>query len=60
MCAVYCLDCQFLTDVPKFVSGALQALAAMVHLGLPHVNLMTKMDLCPIKVSGAMLSFRLS
>ncbi|KAK9814787.1 hypothetical protein WJX72_011474 [[Myrmecia] bisecta] len=45
MCAVYCLDSQFVTEVPKFVAGALQALSAMVLLELPHVNVLTKVDL---------------
>ena len=43
--AVYCLDAQFASDGPKFVAGALQALSAMVQLELPHVNVLTKMDL---------------
>ncbi len=47
---MYCLDCHFITDIPKFVSGCMAALAAMVHLELPHVSVLTKMDLCPDKV----------
>eukprot|EP00891_Asterochloris_glomerata_P001868 jgi/Astpho2/1868/e_gw1.00038.223.1_t len=45
MCAVYCLDCQFITETPKFIAGSLQALSAMVQLELPHVNVLTKVDL---------------
>lgn len=45
VCCIYCLDAHFITDVAKFVAGALQALAAMVKLELPHVNILTKMDL---------------
>jgi len=45
--AVYCLDATFFAggDAAKFIAGALQALAAMVRLELPHVNVLTKMDL---------------
>ncbi|GBF90441.1 hypothetical protein Rsub_03437 [Raphidocelis subcapitata] len=46
VCAVYCLDCHFVTEAPKYIAGAMQALAAMVKLELPHINLLTKMDLC--------------
>ncbi|KIY94452.1 hypothetical protein MNEG_13509 [Monoraphidium neglectum] len=45
VCAVYCLDCHFITEAPKYIAGAMQALAAMVKLELPHINLLTKMDL---------------
>jgi GTPase SAR1 family protein len=45
--AVYCIDCHFVSDASKFISGAMQALAAMVKLELPHVNVLTKMDICP-------------
>ncbi|GFR41654.1 hypothetical protein Agub_g2396 [Astrephomene gubernaculifera] len=45
VCVVYCLDAHFITDVAKFMAGALQALAAMVKLELPHVNILTKIDL---------------
>lgn len=57
MCAVYCLDAHFVTDVSKFVGGCFQALAAMVHLEIPHLNILTKMDLCPNRVSRKYLPF---
>ena len=38
------------TDATKFIAGAMQALSAMVKLELPHVNVLTKMDICPDKV----------
>lgn len=50
MCAVYCLDSQFVSETPKFIAGSLQALAAMVQLELPHVNVLTKVDLVADKV----------
>lgn len=45
ICGVFLIDSQFLIDCSKFFSGVLCALAAMVQLELPHVNVMTKMDL---------------
>lgn len=49
---IYCLDSQFAAEPPKFVAGCLQALSAMVQLELPHVNVLTKVDLCKDKVGG--------
>lgn len=34
-----------MTDVPKYISGCLASLSAMVQLELPHVNILSKMDL---------------
>jgi len=45
VCAVYCLDAHFVSEASKYIAGAFQALSAMVRLELPHVNLLTKMDL---------------
>ncbi|GER31537.1 GPN-loop GTPase 3 [Striga asiatica] len=45
VCAVYLLDSQFITDVTKFISGCMASLSAMVQLELPHVNILSKMDL---------------
>lgn len=45
VCVVYMMDSQFVTDVTKFISGSLSSLSAMVQLELPHVNVLTKMDL---------------
>eukprot|EP00003_Mantamonas_plastica_P003678 TRINITY_DN1289_c0_g1_i2.p1 TRINITY_DN1289_c0_g1~~TRINITY_DN1289_c0_g1_i2.p1 ORF type:complete len:225 (+),score=63.92 TRINITY_DN1289_c0_g1_i2:587-1261(+) len=45
MCGVYLLDSQFLCDASRFMSGALLCLSAMIQLELPHVNVITKMDL---------------
>lgn len=42
---VYMLDSQFITDNSKFIAGATQALSAMVLLELPHVSVLTKVDL---------------
>ncbi|KAL0918609.1 hypothetical protein M5K25_010627 [Dendrobium thyrsiflorum] len=45
VCAVYLLDSQFITDVTKYISGCMSSLSAMVQLELPHVNILSKMDL---------------
>lgn len=45
LCAVYLIDVQFMTDGAKFLSGAMSALSVMVNLEIPHVNLLSKMDL---------------
>lgn len=45
VCSVFLLDVQFMTDGAKFLSGTMAALSVMVNLELPHVNLLTKMDL---------------
>jgi len=45
VCVVFLLDAQFLVDAAKFVSGSLTALSTMVNLEVPHVNVITKMDL---------------
>lgn len=45
VCGVFLLDAQFLIDTAKYFSGLLAALSVMVTLEVPHVNLMTKIDL---------------
>ncbi|XP_035690474.1 GPN-loop GTPase 3-like isoform X2 [Branchiostoma floridae] len=45
VCAVFLIDSQFMVDPSKFLSGVLSALSAMVTLEVPHINVMTKMDL---------------
>lgn len=42
---MYCLDALFVSDASKLIAGNLTALAAMVHLELPHINVLTKCDL---------------
>jgi GPN-loop GTPase len=56
VCGVYCVDALFLTDASKFIAGNLLALAAMVHLELPHVNVLTKCDLVDADVMQRYLS----
>jgi GTPase SAR1 family protein len=45
MVAVFLIDTTFVCDTPKFISGSLLSLSAMIALELPHVNILTKCDL---------------
>ena len=45
VCAVYLLDAQFMDDPPKFFAGVMTAMSAMVQLEVPHINILSKMDL---------------
>ena len=45
VCGVFLLDSNFMLESAKFISGTMTALAAMVNLAIPHVNVLTKMDL---------------
>lgn len=45
MCAAYLLESTFIIDRAKFFSGTLSAMSAMLMLELPHVNILSKMDL---------------
>lgn len=57
LAAVYCLDVQFVGDAGKYVSGCLAALAAMVQLELPHVNVLTKVDMLSRDQKRALRSY---
>lgn len=45
VCGVFLIDSQFMVETSKFFSGVLSALSAMVNFEIPHVNVITKMDL---------------
>lgn len=45
MCAAYLLEATFVIDRPKFFSGTLSAMSAMLMLEMPHINILSKMDL---------------
>ena len=45
LCAVYLMDSHFLTDPAKFFGVCLTALSTMVQLELPHISVLSKMDL---------------
>lgn len=45
LCATYLLEAPFIVDNSKFFSGALSAMSAMILLELPHINILSKVDL---------------
>ena len=45
LCVAFLVDSQCTTSSSKFLSIALTSLSAMLRLELPHVNILTKMDL---------------
>ncbi|XP_014672319.1 PREDICTED: GPN-loop GTPase 3-like isoform X2 [Priapulus caudatus] len=45
VCSVFLLDAQFLVQTSKYFSGVLVALSTMVNLELPHINVLSKVDL---------------
>ncbi|MPC08970.1 GPN-loop GTPase 3 [Portunus trituberculatus] len=45
VCAIFVLDAGYMVDAARFLSGSLTALATMVQLEVPHINILTKMDL---------------
>lgn len=45
LCAAYLLEATFVVDKAKFFAGTLSAMSAMILIELPHVNILTKMDL---------------
>ncbi|GAM21430.1 hypothetical protein SAMD00019534_046050 [Acytostelium subglobosum LB1] len=44
VCAVFLVDSQFILDSCKFISGSLVCLSAMIRLEVPHINVLTKLD----------------
>ena len=45
LCAAYLLESTFVVDRAKFFAGTLSAMSAMLLLAIPHVNILSKMDL---------------
>lgn len=43
--AVHLVDSHYCSDAAKFVSVLVEALSSMMQLGLPHVNVLSKVDL---------------
>jgi len=44
-CGVFLLDSQFITEMPKYISGVFVALSTMINLEISFVSLLTKIDL---------------
>lgn len=57
VCVVFCLDCQFISEVSKFFSGVLVGLSTMINLELPQINLLTKTDLLDRKEKKQLKEF---
>ena len=47
LAGVNLVDAQLCTDAGKYVAALLASLSTMLHLELPHVNLLSKADLIP-------------
>ncbi len=45
VCAVFLVDSHFMVDGAKFISGSTLALCVMANLEVPHVNVLSKLDL---------------
>lgn len=45
LCAAYLLESTFVIDRAKFFAGTLSAMSAMILLEIPHINILSKMDL---------------
>lgn len=50
LCAAYLLESTFIIDRAKFFAGTLSAMSAMIMLEIPHVNILSKMDLVKASV----------
>lgn len=57
VCATYLLDSHFMDDKAKYFAGVLSAMSAMINLDVPHLNIMTKMDLVLHSANKAELSY---
>lgn len=60
LCATYLLEAPFIIDRSKFFSGALSAMSAMILLELPHINILSKIDLIKDEYSKKQLKKFLS
>jgi GPN-loop GTPase len=43
--SVYIMDSQFIQDPSKFFAGVMSAMSSMIQLEIPHINILSKMDL---------------
>lgn len=55
LCATYLLEATFVVDKAKFFAGTLSAMSAMIMMELPHVNILSKMDLLQGQVNNTQL-----
>ncbi|XP_012529948.1 GPN-loop GTPase 3 [Monomorium pharaonis] len=45
ICGVFLIDVQFIIDASKFLSGTLATLSVMINLEIPHISILSKIDL---------------
>lgn len=45
LCVVHLVDSHHCSDAGKFIAALMLSLSAMLKIGLPHINLLTKIDL---------------
>lgn len=50
--SVFLIDSQFMIDGAKFLSGTMAALSVMANIELPHINVLSKMDLLSKSARG--------
>src|SRR5262249_49481843 len=48
-------EATFVVDKAKFFAGTLSAMSAMVMMELPHVNILSKMDLVKVQINNTQL-----
>lgn len=53
VCCVYLMESTFFNDPTKYFAGVLNAMAAMIQLEVPHINVISKMDLIDSSASEA-------
>jgi len=51
LCASYLIESSFVVDKSKFFAGTLSAMSAMIMLEIPHLNILSKMDLVKSQIS---------
>jgi GTPase SAR1 family protein len=51
LCAAYLIESTFIIDKAKFFAGTLSAMSAMIMLEIPHLNILSKMDMIKSQVS---------
>lgn len=55
LCATYLLEATFVVDKAKFFAGTLSAMSAMMLMELPHINILSKMDLVKGQINNTQL-----
>ncbi|KAK2716566.1 GPN-loop GTPase 3-like isoform X2 [Artemia franciscana] len=45
VCIVYVMDSHFVVDIPSYIAGMLTTLSVMMNLDVPHVSILSKIDL---------------